>query len=401
MSETQSTAVDARLAAKGGEDSELLDWLLVLAKHKKLIVGLPLAVAFVASLFVMSLPNIYKASTKLMPPQQSQSAASAILSQLGGMAGMASGIAGMKNPNDMYIGMLRSRAVADSLVTKFELTKRYETKSTEMARFLLGENTMISAGKDGLITIDFEDKDQKLVANVANAYVSELLKLTRTLAVTEAAQRRVFFERQLDISKKNLESAEVTLKGALDSRGVLSVDGNSRAIIETVARVRAQISAKQIQVASMQAFVTASNPDYMRAREELISLRSELHKLENGRPAAEDKMASGSEQVGLANVRILRDLKYHQMLYELLAKQYEIARLDEAKDAPLIQVLDAAIEPESKFKPKRAILVFVATVLAFFAAVTLVLLMEMNKRAMRSPARSEKLKALKAAFRRK
>jgi tyrosine-protein kinase Etk/Wzc len=401
MSETQSTAVDARLAAKGGDDSELLDWLLVLAKHKKLIVGLPLAVAFVASLFVMSLPNIYKASTKLMPPQQSQSAASAILSQLGGMAGMASGIAGMKNPNDMYIGMLRSRAVADSLVTKFELTKRYETKSTEMARFLLGENTMISAGKDGLITIDFEDKDQKLVANVANAYVSELLKLTRTLAVTEAAQRRVFFERQLDISKKNLESAEVTLKGALDSRGVLSVDGNSRAIIETVARVRAQISAKQIQVASMQAFVTASNPDYMRAREELISLRSELHKLENGRPAAEDKMASGSEQVGLANVRILRDLKYHQMLYELLAKQYEIARLDEAKDAPLIQVLDAAIEPESKFKPKRAILVFVATVLAFFAAVTLVLLMEMNKRAMRSPARSEKLKALKAAFRRK
>ena len=383
-----------------GADSDLMDVLIVLAKHKKLIVLSTLTAAIVAAAITLVLPNIYKATTKLLPPQQAQSAASALLSQLGGVAGAAvGGGGGLKNPNDLYIGMLRSRTVADQLAKKLDLMRVYKTDSAEKMRMILAENTMISSGKEGLITIDVEDKDRVLVARLANGYVDELLKLTKVLAVTEAGQRRMFFERQLELSKNNLEAAEKTLKGALDTHGVISVDSDSRAIVETVGRLRAQVSAKEIQLASMQAFVTQNNQDYKRAQEELNSLRSELYKLENGRPETDSQRKEVGTPVGLQNIKILRDLKYHQMLYELLSKQYEMARLDEAKDVSVIQVLDGAIEPEHKVKPARFALVLVATVLALFAAITWAFLSELKERALRAPHRAAKWQKLKSQLR--
>ncbi len=363
----------------------LLDLLIVLAKHKKLLITLPIVAALAAAAISFVLPNIYRSSAKLLPPQQSQSSASALLSQLGGAAGAMAGSSVLKNPNDLYIGMLKSRTVADKLIAKFDLKKVYDVESMENARGILEENTFIAAGKDGLIGIEVEDRDKRLVTQLANAYVTELVNLTKVLAVTEASQRRVFFERQLEQAKDNLAKAEMVLKGALDTRGVISVDADSRAIVETVGRLRAQISAKQIQLSSMDAFVTTSNPEYKRAQEELSSLRAELSKLENGRPQlASDNAAGPDKQVGLENIKILRDVKYYQMLYELLAKQYEGARLDEAKDTAIIQVLDPAIEPERKFKPKRVILVLLSTFFAFAIAVAWAFLAEARAKVLRN-----------------
>ncbi|WP_254926527.1 Wzz/FepE/Etk N-terminal domain-containing protein [Janthinobacterium sp. PC23-8] len=379
-------------------DADLMDLLIILAKHKKLIFLFPLIAAIVMAGVTMTLPNIYKASTKLLPPQQAQSSASALLSQLGGVAAAVGG-SGMKNPNDLYIGMLRSRTISDQLAKKFNLMSVYQTNSAEKVRNILAENTMITSGKEGLITIEVEDKDRKLVSSLANGYVEELLKLTKVLAVTEAGQRRMFFERQLEISKNNLEAAEKTLKGALDTHGVISVDSDSRVIVETIGRLRAQVSAKQIQLASMQAFVTENNQDYKRAQEELTSLRSELYKLENGRPETAAQQKGNDNPVGLQNIKILRDLKYNQMLHELLSKQYEMARLDEAKDVSVIQVLDTAIEPENKVKPARLSLVVVATVLALFAAISWAFLSELKERGLRVPARAAKWQRLKSYLR--
>ncbi|PWF48943.1 GumC family protein [Massilia glaciei] len=391
----QTTAADVKPAVPGSE-LDFLDLLIVLAKHKKLIIGLPLAVGAIVAAISLLLPNVYKATTKILPPQQAQSSAAALMAQLGGVAAAVGGSA-MKNPNDLHIGMLRSRAVADKLVQKFDLRKAFDTESLEKARRLLAQNTMVAAGKDGMIVIDVESEDRKLAVGLANGYVEQLVQLNKVLAVTEAAKRRLFFEGQLVISKNNLEAAEKQLKGGLDARGVTSVDANSRAIVETISGLRARISAKDIELNAMQAFVTANNHDHKQVREELRSLRSELHKLENGRGAG-PAPAAGT-RAGPDNVKLLRDLRYHQTLFEMLSKQYELARLDEAKDASIIQVLDAAVEPEHKVKPRRAALVLVATVLAFAAAVTWAFLVEILANALRQPRRAAKWAALRALLR--
>jgi tyrosine-protein kinase Etk/Wzc len=397
MTESQQMAVGT-MNSPDSEESDLLDAVIILAKHKKLIVGFTSAMAVLAVAVSLVLPNVYKATAKLMPPQQSQSGAAALLSQLGGVANMAAGVAGLKNPNDLYVGMLQSRTVADNIIARFKLKDVYDTDSLEKARMKLDDNTNVRAGKDGLITIEVEDRDQKLVANLANAYAEELLKLTGVLAVTEAGQRRLFYERQLELAKNNLASAEIKLKGGLDRYGVISVDAESRAVLATVARLRAEASAKEIEISSMRSFVTPENPDFKRATEELKSLRSELSKLENGRKDEADQTAS-SGQAGLENIKVLRDVKYYQMLYELLAKQYELARLDEAKDAATIQVLDKAVEPERKFKPKRAIIVIVSTMLAFAAAIGWAFLIETRKKMMLVPESAARLTELRSHLR--
>jgi len=393
MNEAKMTQHDP-VAADAGQ-SGLIDFVIVLAKSKRLIVGLPLLVGILAVLISLALPDVYKASTKLLPPKAAESGASALLSQLGGMGGLT-GMAGLKNPNEVYIGMLNSRTVADRLIARFKLKEHYEVTSQESARRLLDANTLVSVGKDGLITIEVEDESRALVAPLANAYVEELLKLTKVLAVTEAGQRRMFYEQQLEQAKRNLAAAEVKLKGALDTRGVISVDGQSRAIVETVGRLRAQVSAKEIQINSMQAFVTENNPEYRRAREELISLRAELSRLENGRPAAQE---STVRPQGLENIQSLRDVKYYQMLYELLAKQYEAARLDEAKDASVVQVLDPAFEPERKFKPRRLLIGAMAALVALLGAIAIAFIRETKRRVLQTAAGAANWRALQAQLR--
>jgi tyrosine-protein kinase Etk/Wzc len=384
MAEHTNVAGKSELASEKDE-VKVIDIAIVAARHKRLLLLLPLGVGLVAAAISLALPNVYSATAKLLPPQQNQSSAAALLSQIGGMAGSAASAAGIKSPSDLYVGLLKSRTVADRLVDQYGLKKLYDTPSQEAARTQLQEGTDISAGKDGFITIRFESKDQQLVARVANSYVEELVRLTRVLAVTESSQRRMFFERQLERAKNNLAAAEIALKGALDTRGVISVDSESRAVMETVARLRAQASAKEIQLNSMRAFLTPSNPEFRRVEEELSSLRTQVSKLENGRAdasSAEDQ--SASKQVGVENIKLLRDVKYYQMLYELLAKQYEVARLDEAKDPAMIQVLDAAMVPERKSSPRRAVIVLLSIIASFVAAVVWIFLADARRKAMAS-----------------
>jgi uncharacterized protein involved in exopolysaccharide biosynthesis len=246
-----------------------------------------------------------------------------------------------------------------------------------------------------MITVDVEDKDRKLVASLANGYVEELQRLSRVLAVTEASQRRLFFERELETAKNNLAKVEMSLKGALDTGGVVSVDAESRAVLETSARLKAQISAKEIELGAMRPFVTAQHPEYRRAEEELASLRAELSRLEGGRNAAATGQGTEGKQAGLANIQLMRDLKYHETLYELLAKQYEVARLDEAKEPSLIQVLDPAVEPEHRTRPRRALIVLVSTILAGLAAVALAFFLEAKRRAFTDPAERARWTELK------
>lgn len=379
-----------------GDEINLVDVLIVLAKRKKLLIGAPLVAAVLSIAVALVLPNSYMAAAKLLPPQQAQSGASALLAQLGGAASLA-GVAGLKSPGELYIGILKSRTIADRLINRFSLKKAYGVESPEKARRQLAANTVLTAGKDGLITISVEDEDKKLVASIANGYVAELQLLTKTLAVTEAAQRRLFFEQQLEATKDNLARVEMALKGAMNNGGVISVDAEGQSILATTARIKAQVSAKEVQIGAMRAFVTTENPEFKRATQDLISLRSELAKLEGGRGGSDGQ--GGTKVGGLENIQLMRDLKYTQMLYELLAKQYEVARLDEAKDSAIIQVLDYAAEPEFKSKPKRAIIVIATTLFAFFAAVAWALVSAGIRKASAQPAGALRWAELRSSLR--
>jgi capsule polysaccharide export protein KpsE/RkpR len=363
-----------------------------------------IAAGVVAAIISLFIPNRYTATTTLLPPQQQQSLSSALAAQFGG-AGMLGAIAGkdlgIKDPNDLYIGMLKSRVVADSLISKFDLMKVYGEKRVSDARKRLQGASDIQSGKDGIITVSVEDKDGKRAADVANAYVEELRRLTSTLAITEAGQRRLFFEQQLQRAKNDLSNAEAALKETQQRTGLIQLDGQAKAIIDSVASVRAQIAAKEVQLKAMQSFATEQSPDLVVLRQELIGLRTQLSKLEGQQNAGGGDIQVPTGRVpeaGLEYARRLRDVKYNEAIFELLAKQFEAARLDEARQGAVVQVVDPAVRPDRKSSPKRTLIVAMAMLLALFCAILWVLVSEALARVQNDPTRRQQLAELKQIF---
>ena len=374
-----------------GDDDEisLLDMLIVLAKHKLLILGLPFAVAVIAAGYSLTLPNIFTANTKILPPQQSQSTASAMLAQLGNLGGLAGG----KNSNDLYIAMLSSRAVADNLIQRFGLMKPGEKYPSNVRRGLANV-TKITSGKDGIITIEVDDKDPKRAAELANAYVDELRKLTNVLAVTEASQRRLFFEQQFAHARDQLAKAEASARQALEKGGLFQVEGQGRAILESSARLRGQITVKEVQIGAMRIFAAERNPELRFAQQELDAMKRELARIE-GASSSKSGDSRENDDGGIDSLRLLRNVKYYETIYELLAKQYEMAKIDEAKDSGLIQVLDKAIEPDSKSKPIRLFIAIWAALVAGFLTVLWAIIIELGQKARQDPQQAARLDLLR------
>ena len=395
MSEQEQTA-----QGQPEEDEvSLLDLLIVLAKHKTLVLGLPAVAAIVSIGVSLLLPNVYTGTTKVLPPQQTQST-SAVLAQLGSLAGLAGGAAasGLKNPNDLYVGMLKSRTVADNLIQRFDLNKLYEQKYQSETRRRLAKETTIVAGKDGIITVEVDDNDPKRAAELANGYVDELFKLTKVLAVTEASQRRLFYERQLEQAKANLSKSEASTRQALEKGGLVQVEGQGRVMAETTARLRAQITVKEIQIGVMRAFATEQNPELQRIQQEVAIMKRELARLE-GTSGSNSSAPQESNGRGIVNLSLLRELKYYEATYELLAKQFEIAKIDEAKDSAIIQVMDKAIEPDRKSKPRRSLIVLVSTFAVGLLAALLAFVSEAMDKTRNDPEQSQRLTRLKGYLR--
>jgi len=376
------------------DEISLLDLLIVLAKHKKLILGLPIAAAVLAAGVSLLMPNVYTATARILPLQQSLSTAAAMLGQLGALAEAAGSSLGIKIPNNLYVGMLKSHSVADNLIAKYKLKDRYDVETQDDARSRLRAVTSISVGKDGVITIEVDDEDPKLAAELANAYVDELHRLNRTLAATEAAQLRLFLERQLQQTKDSLTQAEVELKNVQQATGVVQPDAQGRAAIEAVAALRARIAAKEAKLAAVRTFATEQNPDYQRLTQELAGLRGQLARFERGGETSALPSAGRLTEAGLDYVRRLREVKYQETVFELLAHVLEAVKLDEARNASLIQVLDRAVPPERKSKPRRTLIVLLSALAAGFLAVILAFLREARERALQDPERAERYRLL-------
>ena len=378
-----------------GDDDAIspLDLLIVLAKHKMLILGFPFVVALLAVGYSLQLPNIYTGTTKILLPQ-GQSGASAMLAQLGGLAALAGGETGIRSPNGLYIGMLKSRTVADNLIQRFGLMEIYQAKFLSQARQGLAGVTNITAGKDGIIAIEVDDKDPKRAAELANAYVDELLKLTKVLAVTEASQRRLFFEHQFEQARDNLAKVEAAARQALEKGGLVQVEGQGRTIVETSARLRGQITVKEVQIGAMRVFATDRNPEFQLAQKELEALKHELAKTE-GTSSSKSEDPRETSGRGIDNLGLLRNVKYYETIYELLARQFEIAKIEEAKDSAVVQVMDKAIEPDHKSKPRRSLIVLLSAVTALFIGILWAFVREGINRAKADPQHASRLLDLK------
>ncbi len=344
------------------------------------------------------LPSTFTGVTRILPPQQGQSTAAMMLGQIGGgFGGLAGAALGIKYSSDLYVAMLKSDTVADALIERFKLMELYDEKDLVDARKRLAKDSRFLSDKSsGIIVIQADARAPARAAELANAYVEELHKLTNTLAISEAAQRRAFFERELQQTKEKLADAEVKLREAIASGGLVSVDAQGRATVETVARLRAQISAKEIQIGAMKAYATPSNPDLQRAERELSAMRQELSRLESGVPAGD--VAVGGDARGMGNIRLLREVKYNEVMFEQLAKLFELARVDEAKEAPLVQVMDRAVPPKKKSGPKRGLIVAAATVGGFIAAVLAAFASNALDDARQDPVRQGRLDAVRAAW---
>jgi len=340
---------------KAEEDGiHLLDVCAALVRQRRIIIILPLITGALALTASLLMTPKYVSTAVIMPPQQQSSSVSSMLGQLGGLAGGVGGIAGLKNPNDLYVGMLQSRTIADNLIERYKLKERFKKDSLDEAREKLAKVRGISNGKDGLISIAVEDKDPKFAAEIANAYVTELAALTKSLAITEAARRRVFFEKQLTTAKEDLASAEVEMRKMQETTGMLQLEGQVKGIIANEAQLQGTIAAKTVQLQAMRSFATASNPEYIRLQEEMRGLQGQLEKLQNGENRSGGVMIPSGKlpAVGVEYVRILRNVKYYETIFELIAKQYELAKIDEAKDSSMIQQLDLAVPAQEKIKPK-------------------------------------------------
>jgi uncharacterized protein involved in exopolysaccharide biosynthesis len=366
---TEDSAVGVAQADSSG-DVILLDIFTIFAKHNRMIAQITLTATVVALVISFLIPKMFTATTRILPPQQTQSSAVAMLAQLNPLAAGLGKDLGLKNPSDLYITMLKSRTVEDNLVNRFDLRKLYGYKTYFDTRKKLEDRASISAGKDGVIAIAVEDRDPKRSADLANAYVDELYKLTQNLAVSEASQRRLFFEKQLPTAKQDLADAEVALRQTQEKTGLIQLDDQAKAIIESAATLKAQVAAKEIMLQRVGLFATEQNPEYKVLQQELNGLRAQLASAQQTQSGGNGEIGIATAKVpaaGLEYIRRYRDVKYYETIFELLAKQYEVAKLDEAKDAAIIQVMDQAVEPERKSSPKRGLI----TVITFFCAFVL------------------------------
>ncbi|MFP5266282.1 MAG: GumC family protein [Acidobacteriota bacterium] len=390
------------------EEISLLDLLIVLAEHKRTILWITGTFAILSVVISLLLPVKYTASTTLLPPETGSSMSSLLSSQLGGLGGMAAmagGSLGLKNPNDQYVAMLRSQTVEDAMVKRFGLMQEYHAHYLSIARKdFEGNVTLDGDGKDGLIHISVEDRNPVKAAAMANGYVDAYRNLSKNLAISEASRRRLFFQEEVDKARTNLADAEIALEQTEQKTGIIAPDSQERALIDSAATLRAQITALDVQIQGMQTYATGENAQLIQAQQELSGLRDQLEKLSgSGNVTAKTStdeflLPRGTiPKAGMEYIRRLRDVTYYETILDILARQFEMAKLDEAKEGALIQVVDPAIVPDRKSFPKRALIVIGSTTLGFFLGTFLALLQAAVQRLRGDPETSIKLALLRRA----
>lgn len=312
-----------------------------LARGWRLFV-LPLLCLFAAFIVLMLTPPSYTAKTSFFPPAQSRNASAGLANQLN-MLGSLSGAGGGKTQAEQYVAMLKSRSVADAASERFNLSQVYAMRVPEDVRRVLAQRTNIYlSSRSDLIEVSVDDRDPKRAAQMASFYIESLTNLLGRVAVTDARQRRVFLEKQVDETREQLDKAEHALRSAGVSPSAAQLEPG--AAVGMVAQMNASISAQNIKIAALRSVAGEENPATLAALSELSALKRRLGEMQAGA-----KTGAGDEYTGL-----YRDYKYNGALLELLVSQLAAARIDEARDGNSLQIVDFAVVPQKKSKPSGA-----------------------------------------------
>ncbi len=371
--DTLTRAAQAKLGVFGLLAPLLAGW--------RWLAGIPVLVGMVAVVVVLFLKPVFTASTTFMPPQQ-QHAGASMIAALGPLANLAGGAgSALRTPADQYVSLMRSATVTDKLVDRFALLEVYEVPLRIEARRALDERTRAEVGKkDGLIKLEVDDHDAARAAKLANAYVDELRRLTSRIAITEAQQRRAFFEIELSSTRKALVTAQQALTTSGFSQGAFKAD--PRAAAESYGRLKAELISAEVRLQATRGSMSETTPEVQRQLAALSALRGQLIKLEQS-TATPDGGASADY------ISKVREFKYQESLFEMYSRQYELARIDESREGSLIQVIDPATPPERKSKPRRAVIVLVSVLLAAFICAGWLVLRQAWRRAITDASRSE------------
>ena len=380
-----------------------LDVLLILAEGKRRIIFSTLAAFVIGLLLTLTLKPTYTAIALIMPPQAPQSSLSSLMGQLGSLSALSGAGNILKNPADLYVGILESQTIADRAITAFHLQDQWHTKTLWESRKRLAGQVQIEAAKNGLIQITAKDGKPQQASDLANFFVDALGKANSTLAISEAAQRRLFFDQEVAQEKGALAAAEDDLRLTQQKTGFLNVSGQAEQAIRSVAQVRAEIASKQVELQGLLAYDAEENPSVIRLREEIAAEQRQLATLENN----QQRLAPGDTQIAanqvpsgsLEYLRKLREVKFHEALYEALSRQYQAARIDEAKSAPIIQVIDRAVPPDHKSGPPRALITIAITVFGFLGTCAWLFLKAWIRRARQVPDLASRLGLLQQQLR--
>ena len=419
------------------DEIDLLDLLLVLARRKGFIIKTTTIFALLSIAYALVATPIYRADTQVIPPQSNSSGTMAALAQMG-VPDFAAGMLGVQTPSDLLVAITKSRPVLDKVIDQFDLMNRQpephhpavaaikktlrniispivkalspegdgEGKVKKILRTDVRNKLSMATSanadtKSGIITISVSDTSPDLAAAIANSYVEQLQTIMQSLALSQASQQRLFLEEQVKDSQLNLLASEQKLSEYQIRTGILNVGDQASAVVESLTKLRAQVTAKEVELRSTQTFATANNPRVKQLQAELSSLKQQLQRMEasTGSTSPSDISLKDLPDAGLEYLRLMRDLKFHETLYGMLLKQYESARISEAQEPSVVQVLSKAEPPELKDKPKKKLIVVLATVLGGFIGVFGAFLKEFAANAQSDPKRKAKMDELKRNLR--
>lgn len=378
-----------------GAASKLVEILITLGRAKWTLLAVDLLVTAAVALGLLMIPNTYTARTLLLPPQQGQSSGGSALATLGILATGLGGVSTLKTPEEMYVSLLKSESVGDVLIERFKLRERYHSDTVADVRKSLARRVSVSAErKSGLILVQVDDREPVFAAQMANAFAEALRGLMNRIAVTEASQRRMFFAEQAEQAKTELAKAELAFKAAQEKYGIQSIDVRAQGDIRAASELRAQVMTREVQIQAMRQYAGPENPDVQRLQAEIGSLRLQLNRMEHG--AGIDSPSSGP---AMANQRAYREVKYQEAILSGLITQAELARGDEARQAPLVQQVDIARPPDRATSPDRRLIVLLAAVSGLLGAIAFVLVRKAWRDGGRDPESIQRWQRLRSAWR--
>lgn len=367
--------------AKGASESReaRIERLRVLWDNRRLLRRMVLCGGALCALVAFSLPLRYEATTKLMPPESPMSGGAGMLAaalstrSMGGLAGLAGDFLGVKGNGPLFVSILESRTVADRLIEQFHLADEYKTKKPEYTRLRLqGYTTITEDRKSGVITLKVTDHNPRQAAAMAQAYVAELDRLVAQVSTSSARRERIFLEERLRTVKLDLDDAAKQFSEFASKNTAIDIPAQGRAMVEATAMLQGQLIAAESELSGLEKIYTDNNIRVRSLQARVATLREQLQKL--GGTGSPDEVKNNNSLypsirklplLGVTYADLYRRTKIQEVVFELLTQQYELAKVQEAKEIPSVKVLDNAVVPTVKSSPHRLILTVVGTLLVF------------------------------------